>query len=353
MARVSVAGIKTFVEGSKSGTVHVGVDVHKRSYSVALLRTDGAWKEWTMPSSPKVLENAFLPLRSRIGAVVYEAGPTGFGLARRLTRAGISVIVAAPSRVPRPVAPTSKTDRLDGRKLAGYAASGLLRPIAVPTEEEEGFRALVRRRHRLTDSIRHAKQRIRGLLLQFGIEEPAGLSHWGKAAVEEVGRLSLPPGTDETRDSLLRELAFLTQEREAIEEKLRQTCRAPRHEGRIKALKTVPGVGETVATTFAAELFRPGRFRHPGEVTSYLGLAPVVHQSGSGKARVQIRPVGQRRLRSLLIEAAWMWKQRDPAAETFYRRILGRTGLPQKAIVAVARKLAILLWRLSAYPAAA
>ena len=171
--------------------------------------------------------------------------------------------------------------------------------------------------------------------------------------MEEVGRLSLPPGTDETRDSLLRELAFLTQEREAIEEKLRQTCRAPRHEGRINALKTVPGVGETVATTFAAELFRPGRFRHPGEVTSYLGLALVVHQSGSGKVLVQIRPVGQRRLRSLLIEAAWMWKQRDPAAETFYRRILGRTGLPQKAIVAVARKLAILLWRLSAYPAAA
>jgi transposase len=64
-------------------------------------------------------------------------------------------------------------------------------------------------------------------------------------------------------DSLLRELTFLTQEREAIEEKLRQTCRAPRHEGRIKALKTLPGVGETVATTFAAELFRPGRFRHP------------------------------------------------------------------------------------------
>ena len=82
-------------------------------------------------------------------------------------------------------------------------------------------------------------------------------------------------------------------------------------------------------------------------MASYLGLAPVVRQSGGGKAWARIRPVGQRRLRSLLIEAAWMWKQRDPAAETFYRRILGRTGLPQKAIVAVARKLAITLWRLT------
>jgi transposase len=353
MARVSVAGIRTFVEGCRDKAVHVGVDVHKRSYSVALLRSDGAWKEWTAPSSPKALETTLLPLRSWIRAVVYEAGPTGFGLARRLIRAGIPVIVAAPSRIPRPVAATSKTDRLDGRKLAEYAASGMLRPIAVPSEEEEGFRALVRRRHRLTDSIRHAKQRLRGLLLQFGIPEPAGIEHWGKTAVEELKHLSLPPGADTTRDSLLRELAFLVQEREAVEENLRRTCRAPEHEERVRALKTVPGVGEIVATTFAAEVFRPGRFRRPEEVASYLGLAPVVRQSGGGKARAKIRPVGQRRLRSLLIEAAWIWKQRDTAAEIFYRRILGRTGLPQKAIVAVARKLAITLWRLSASPAAA
>ena len=58
-------------------TVHVGVDAHKRSYSVALLRSDGAWKEWTAPSSPKALESTLLPLRSRIGAVGYAAGPTG------------------------------------------------------------------------------------------------------------------------------------------------------------------------------------------------------------------------------------------------------------------------------------
>jgi hypothetical protein len=68
--RVSVAGIRTFVAGSKGKTIHVGVDVHKRSYSVALLRADGAWKEWTATSSPKALESALLPLRFRIGAVV-------------------------------------------------------------------------------------------------------------------------------------------------------------------------------------------------------------------------------------------------------------------------------------------
>ena len=353
MARVSVAGIQKFVEGGRGKAVHIGIDVHKRSYSVALLRSDGMWKEWTAPSSPRALESTLSPLRSRIGCVVYEAGPCGFGLARQLIRGGISVVVAAPSRVPRSVAASSKTDRLDGRKLAEYAASGMIRSIAIPTEEEEGFRSLVRRRHRLTDSIRQVKQRIRGLLLQFGIPEPAGIDHWSKAAIAEIGKLPLPPGADQTRDSFLRELAFLAQEREAIEETLRQACRASEYAGRVKAMRTVPGVGEIVATTFAAEVFRPGRFRRPEEVTSYLGLAPVVRQSGSGKARSRICPVGQGRLRSLLVESAWTWKQRDVAAETFYRRILGRTGLPQKAIVAVARKLAITLWRLSASPLAA
>jgi hypothetical protein len=73
MARVSVAGIRTFVERSKSGAVHVGVDVHKRSYSVALTRADGVLKEWAMPSSPKAMENAsgrVAPLSRRINGAL-------------------------------------------------------------------------------------------------------------------------------------------------------------------------------------------------------------------------------------------------------------------------------------------
>ena len=79
-----------------------------------------------------------------------------------------------------------------------------------------------------------------------------------------------------------------------MEETLRQMCRASELSRRIQALRSVPGVGEIVATTFATEVFRPGRFRRPEEVTSYLGLAPVVRQSGDAKARSRICPVGQR-----------------------------------------------------------
>jgi transposase len=94
------------------------------------------------------------------------------------------------------------------------------------------------------------------------------------------------------------------------------------------------------------EIFRPDRFNRPEQVTSYIGLAPVVRHSGNKTPSGRLVPVGQARLRSLLIEAAWMWKTKDPHAQAIYTRLLGKTGIAQKAITAVARRLAIILWRL-------
>uniref|UniRef100_A0A1S7LHS9 Transposase n=1 Tax=Magnetococcus massalia (strain MO-1) TaxID=451514 RepID=A0A1S7LHS9_MAGMO len=113
------------------------------------------------------------------------------------------------------------------------------------------------------------------------------------------------------------------------------------------------GVGDVTAATFAAELFHSTRFRRGEEVVSYLGLAPMVRESGDKKDRGRLRSVGQKRLRSLLIEAAWVWCQKDPQAKKGYQSIVNRCSIPQKAIVAVARKLALKLWRLSLPPVAA
>ena len=255
--------------------------------------------------------------------------------------------MAAPSRIPRPVAATNKTDSLDCRKLAELAASGLIRPIAIPSEKEEGFLSLQRRRHQITDSLRKAKQRIRGLLLSLNEVEPHGLDHWSKAAVETLKTLSLPTGAGDALQSLIEELEYLAAAQRRVDLRLRVISQEQDEARRIAAMRSVPGVGEVVATTFAAEIFRPGRFNRSEEVTAYLGLAPIVRQSGLSKGTARLRPVGQRRLRSLLIEAAWIWKQRDEWAKTFYNRILSRHGIPQKAIAALARKLAALLWRLS------
>jgi transposase len=347
MVRSSVSSIDRFVEGFGDLAFFMGVDVHKRSYSVALLRPDGVVHDWRMPADPLALTARLAALPIRIGTVCYEAGPTGFGLARHLGRAGIRVLVAAPSRIPRPVAATNKTDSLDCIKLAEFAASGLLRGIAVPSKQEEAFRALCRRRHQLTDSLRKAKQRIRALLLTLGVAEPPGIDNWSAAALSALRQLRLEAGAMDTLHSLLRELDFHVGEQRKVDARLRDIAKERDEYRRIDAMRSVPGVGPVVATTFAAEVFRPRRFNRAQEVTAYLGLAPVVRHSGEKTPKGRLRPVGQRRLRSLLVEAAWVWKQRDERAREFYNRILGRTGLPQKAISALARKLAAHLWRLS------
>ncbi|WP_291726600.1 IS110 family transposase [Leisingera sp. F5] len=106
-------------------------------------------------------------------------------------------------------------------------------------------------------------------------------------------------------------------------------------------------MGETAAAHFLAELFSPERVNRPEEVTSYLGLAPVVSQSGSSPVRAKLRPVGQKRLRGILVEAAWQWTWRDPEAKSICNHHFAKHGIGQKAIAAVARKLAIKLWRMT------
>lgn len=91
----------------------------------------------------------------------------------------------------------------------------------------------------------------------------------------------------------------------------------------------------------------PERFNRAEEVASYLGLAPMVRHSGQKTPSGRLVPVGQTRLRSLLVEAAWLWRAKDNYAKEHYNRFLSRTGIAQKAITALAHKLAIILWRLS------
>lgn len=346
MARNSLSGLHCFVTGFEHDLFYVGIDVHKRSYHVALRRSDGRTLSLVTSASPQSVVDLLAGLGIQIGAVAYESGPTGFSLARTLNDAGIPVIVAAPSKIPRPVTPGAKCDRLDCLKLAEYVAKGMLKSIAIPTPEEEARRALLRRRHMIVDTVRCCKQRIKGLLLFLGVEEPKELEHWQQGVEKTLQSLPIEPSAYETLESYLRELKFNLEELRRVEQQLKTVPKPQEVAVSIACLQSVPGVGPTVATTFALELFRPERFKRPEEVTSYLGLAPVVRQSGNKTSSGRLVPVGQTRLRSLLIEAAWMWRARDQYAGNLYRRLLGKTGIAQKAIAALARRLAVILWRL-------
>ena len=337
----------SFVESVGDDPVFVGVDVHKHTYSVALFcSADGQVETWSCPADEQGLVEQLKGLGCRIEHVVYETGPTGFSLCRALRAAGFSASVIAASRIPRGAAASAKSDRIDATKLAIYFARGLLSSVAVPSAEEEGYRALVRRRKRVAEALAKLKQKIKGFLLATGVEEPPSSERWALRVADDLLALPLGPGHDSTMVSMVREYRFLQKEHRTLEGEVMKATRRLYPE-QYARLTEVGGVGEVVATTFLAEIFAPQRFNRAEEVSSYLGLAPVVRRSGEGPARARLRSVGQDRLRSILIEGAWSWRRRDKEAEALYNRHLAKSGVSQKAICAVARKLAIKLWRLT------
>ncbi len=173
-------------------TFHVGVDVHKRAYHVAVLSDRrGYLATWVQSANPALLCDRLRPIRKQVARVVYEAGPTGFTLARWLRRADLAADVIAPSKVPSMPGAEPKSDRLDCRRLALYAQKGLLTAVRVPTAEEEADRQVVRLREQLVRKLRSAQQQIKAFLLQHGLAEPQGLAHWSAAAVEELSRREL------------------------------------------------------------------------------------------------------------------------------------------------------------------
>jgi transposase len=327
---------------------HVGVDVHKASYHVAVV-TDlrGLVATWTQPANPDLLVERLAPIRTQVARVVYEAGPTGFALARRLRAAELEAEVIAPSKIPTMPGPEAKSDRLDCRKLAVFAQKGLLRQVRVPTEQEEADRQVVRLREQLTRKLRVVQQQIKALLLQHGIAEPAGLTHWTTTAVDALGELELAAELRFCLDVMLDERRHALEQVARITRHLEELAKTDRHRETTSTLRTVPGVGPITAMTFRVELHEPGRFADGGQVARMLGLAPQVLQSGPTRREGRLLKSGNARLRTVLIEAAWRWVAGDESAKARYRRLVASTGNGKKAIVGMARRLAILLWRLS------
>lgn len=333
--------------------IYVGCDVHSGSYAVALWSpTRGEWIcEWSQAADDQALIKKLEPLRGQIVKIVYEAGPTGFGLARALQAAGFAVEVIAASHTPRAGVEQDKSDRRDARQLAQFASQpGMLRPVYIPSEQEAQDRQVFRIREQHKTHLAQTKQRLKALLLFHGIKAPEGLTHWSKAGLAQLRAMELSEALRWSVDNLL---ATLEEARKAVmgaNRKLQQMAKSERYKERVDRLRTVGGVGLIVAMGFLLELLDPARFDDRRGLSRFLGLCPKVGRSG-GQSWDEGRPeMGQATLRSLLVEAAWRWQRGDPYARMLFTRYLGNTGMKQKAIVALAHKLAVILWRLATGP---
>lgn len=266
--------IRKHLKATTDDQVFVGLDVHKRSIHVAIRINGILVATFVIPASLWAVISILEGIRDGIRRIVYEAGPTGFGLARALRKEGLPIEVVAPGKTPRPTNQGNKSDRLDCRHLAEYAEKDLLRPIVIPTEQQEADRHITRVRDQLIKKQRRTKQQIKSLLLQYGIEEPAGLSHWTQTALMTLRTLKLGTQIKMSLEILLDELEFLLRQVKQVEKYLKELSQTKRHQEAYSRLHTHPGVGDITAMKFVTGGYEPHRFSTPPQVVSYLGLAP-------------------------------------------------------------------------------
>lgn len=325
--------------------LHIGIDAHKKSLHVAFwLNGTPAINYVTSPNLCKLIET-FKTLRPAVQQIVYEAGPTGYSLARALHDAGFAVRVVAPSKIPRPAAVGSKTDSLDAKKLAEFAAKGLLKYIQIPTRIQEAQRQLTRTREQLVEKQKRTRLQVKSFLLQHGID--VKMPGWSASAIERLQKLKLSKHLKYSLEVLLHQLLFIAGQIKDAEQNIKDMFSQKILAKKLDNFLTHPGVGNVIATQFTTEIFDPKRFKDKTQIAKFIGLAPTVHQSGQTLRDGPISKTGRPQLRSNLVQGAWAWIRTDKNARETYYRLVRNTGQKNKAITAMARKLAIHLWKMA------
>lgn len=359
------------------GICFAGLDVHARKTAAAAVRLgSGEVFKARLSGSPAVVIEWLQTLPGDVRAV-YEAGPTGFGLARAGRAAGIEVMVCSPGAIPRQPGDRIKTDTRDALKLARLHAAGQLRAVVVPAPEMEALRDLVRAREDLRGDLMGARHRISKLLLRRGLIWPGPGETWAQRHLQWLSQIRFD---DELVDVVFGEYLahheVLLARRDRLDRLIVEQSVQGSWASTVARLRCLRGIDTLTAVGLVAEIGDIAAFKHPKQLASYLGLVPSEQSSGERRRQGQITKAGSKHARRLLVEAAWHYRRAPRVSLTLKRR---QAGQPPAAIdaawraqirlhrrwahldaarakrrttvaVAVARELACFIWEIAHQP---
>lgn len=286
----------------------VGLDVHARSTVAGVL--DGRSGELSVrrlpPESGRVIE--WLRALPQPVRVAYEAGPTGYGLARSCAGVGIACTVAAPSKIPRASGDRVKTDRRDAERLARLLRLGELVAVGVPEPHVEAARDLVRAREDARGDLMRARHRLSKLLLRHGIVYDASawtLAHDAWLRRQRFSSRPLALAFDECYGAV----GQARTRRDALDAAIGEIAAEPPFAEVVGRLVCLRGVSTLTALALTVELGDWSRFR-PRSLGPFLGLTPSEDSTGERRRQGAITKTGNTHARRLLVEAAW--HQRRP-----------------------------------------
>ena len=324
---------------------YAGLDVSVKETSVCILDETGkVCRELKVTSHPDDLVQVLRDPAWRLERVGLEAGPLSQWLYSGLAAAGLPVSCIETRHAKAFLkAQVNKTDRNDARGIAQMMRVNLFRPVHVKTLASQHRRTLLTARKLLQEKAIAIENDIRGLLRNFGLK--VGII--GKVRFEDRIR-ELVAGLPELAEIM----ACLLEARQSLRERFatlhRKALATVRDDDVCRRLMTIPGVGPVVSLAFSATIDIPARFKNSKAVGPALGLTPVLNQSGESNRIGRVSLCGDAMMRALLYEAAqvlltrvqkWSW------LKAWAMAVARRRGL-QKAIVALARRLAVIMHRL-------
>jgi transposase len=320
----------------------VGLDIHRVFAEAVMLNDGGAVRLGRIGMTRDHLE-AFARKLGRDDHVVIEATGNATAVAEVIQPHVGRVVIANPRQVRLIAEARIKTDVIDATVLARLYASGFLPEVWVPDQATLARRRQATRRNQIVRQRARLKTIIQSILHAHLVPPCPHADLLGPKGRAWLLGQALPP---DEQDAVARHL----REHERLSEDLRVVEREIAHEALAdadtKRLMTVPGIDMVVATGLLAAIGPVARFAGPDKLVAYLGLNPSVHQSGDGRARHgRITKQGRTHARTLLVEAAWQAVRGPGPLRAFYQRIARRRG-NHIAAVAVARKLAVIIWHL-------
>src|SRR5882672_234562 len=298
--------------------LYVGIDVHKKQWSVSIFSSEVHHKTFSQPPSPASLKS-YLDQHFRSAKVIcaYESSKFGFWIQRQLASYGYHCLVVNPADIPTTNKETTgKTDPIDSRKIGKALRSGLLTSIHVPELTTEGDRQLFRYRKKLWGDLVKVKNRIKDKILFAGIDIPEKLDgpNWTKAFLKWLKDLEIPaPSTRLTLNLLLDQYNYLYKHFLNVSTQVRALQRVPRYKENAKLLRTIPGIGPLTTVQLLCELEDIHRFASFKKLNSFIGFKPTSHSSGEHDWRGHMTYRQHKGLRSALVECAWTTISADPA----------------------------------------
>ena len=319
-----------------------GLDISMEETHVCVVDREGTVvHEAKTASTPEAIA-ASLAEAPACRRIVFETGRMAPMLYHGLNQRGLPVVCIESRQAYQALKSlaTHKTDRNDARGLAHLACTGFFKPVHVKSLSAHAVRSLIIARKKLVGQRVMLENQIRGLAVVFGIRLPRALSpafiDQALRASEGINGLSAAmQGLITARTAVLSAVA-------AIDADMKKMARVS---GACRRLMTIPGVGQLTALAFTAAVDEPGRFRRSRDIGAYLGLVPRRYQSGEVDYTGSISKCGDRRMRTLLYEAANVLLTRYKGSLKLkdWALALARRSTMRKARIALARRLAIIM----------